>query len=92
MSTTSLAGAVLDVWPDTQAVALQQRVRTAIRAARGDGALLHDGGRLHMSLGYSYAAANSDPLNSRLRSITPLRARGGKSASSARHLHPVSTT
>ncbi|MET7906544.1 hypothetical protein ABZS86_35880 [Streptomyces sp. NPDC005355] len=65
MSTTSLAGAVLDVWPDTQAVALQQRVRTAIRATRGDGALLHDGGRLHMSLGYSYAAANSDPLKER---------------------------
>ncbi|WP_448334011.1 2'-5' RNA ligase family protein [Streptomyces sp. DSM 41534] len=70
----NVAGAVLDVWPDAQAVALQERVRTAIRTTRGDGALLHDGGRLHMSLGYSWDTANSDPLNSRLRAITPRRA------------------
>ncbi|MER5549993.1 2'-5' RNA ligase family protein [Streptomyces sp. NPDC002589] len=68
------AGAVMDVWPEAQAVALRERVRAAIRATRGDSALLHDGGRLHMSLGYSYDAANSDPLNSRLRAITPRRA------------------
>lgn len=68
------ADAVMDVWPDAQAVALQEQVRTAIRTTRGDAALLHDGGRHHMSLGYSYDAANSDPLNSRLRAITPRRA------------------
>ena len=68
------AGAVMDVWPEDQAVALQERVRAAVRATRGDAALLHKGGRLHMSLGYSYDTANSDPLNSRLRAITPRRA------------------
>ncbi|MCZ0990427.1 2'-5' RNA ligase family protein [Streptomyces diastatochromogenes] len=68
------AGALLDVWPDAQAVALQGRVRAAIRTARGAAALQHDGGRLHMSLGYSYDSANSDSLNSRLRAITPRRA------------------
>lgn len=68
------AGAIMDVWPDAQAVALRERVRAAIRTARGDAALLHDGGRLHMSLGYSYGTANSDPLNSQLRAITPRRA------------------
>jgi len=68
------AGAVLDVWPEDQAVALQDRVRAAIRTTRGDTALQHDGGRLHIQLGYSYHAANSDSLNSRLRAITPRRA------------------
>lgn len=70
----NIAGAVLDVWPDDQAVVLQERVRAAIRTTRGDAALQHVGGRLHMSLGYSYDAANSDPLNSQLRAITPRRA------------------
>ncbi|MFE4018647.1 hypothetical protein ACFXPZ_14660 [Streptomyces sp. NPDC059101] len=70
----NVAGAVLDVWPEEKAVALQERVRTAIRATRGDAALQHDGGRLHCSLGYSYAAANSDRLNSALRALTPRRA------------------
>ena len=70
----NIAGAVLDVWPDAQAVALQERVRAAIRTTRGDTALQHDGGRLHMSLGYSYDSASSDPLNSRLRAITLRRA------------------
>jgi hypothetical protein len=69
------AGAVLDVWPEDRAVALQDRVRAAIRTTRGDAALQHDGGRLHVQLGYSYQAANSDSLNSRLRAITPRRAR-----------------
>lgn len=68
------AGAVLDVWPEDQAVALQERVRGAIRRTRGDAALQHDGGRLHMQLGYSHQAADSDSLNSRLRTITPRRA------------------
>ncbi|MEU6353117.1 2'-5' RNA ligase family protein [Streptomyces sp. NPDC047072] len=70
----NIAGAVLDVWPDAQAVALQERVRAVIRTNRGDTALQHAGGRLHMSLGYSYDSANSDSLNSRLRAITPRRA------------------
>ncbi|MFJ8602296.1 2'-5' RNA ligase family protein [Streptomyces shenzhenensis] len=69
-----VAGVVLDVWPEDQAVALQERVRAAIRASRGDAALQHKGGRIHCSLGYSYDAASSDPLNSALRAITPRRA------------------
>ncbi|WP_405842572.1 2'-5' RNA ligase family protein [Streptomyces platensis] len=68
------AGAVLDVWPEDQAVALQNRVRTAIRTARGNAALQHTGGRLHVSVGYSYDTANSDRLNSALRALTPRRA------------------
>ncbi|MFI7337010.1 2'-5' RNA ligase family protein [Streptomyces sp. NPDC050085] len=47
------AGAVLDVWPDGQVLALQERVRAAIRATRGEAALVHSGGRPHCSLGYS---------------------------------------
>lgn len=70
----NIAGAVLDVWPEDQAVALQERVRSAIRATRGDAALQHSGGRIHCSLGYSYASANSDRLNSALRALTPRRA------------------
>lgn len=68
------AGAVLDVWPEDEAVVLQERVRAAIRESCGDVALQHEGGRLHCSLGYSYDAADSDPLNSRLRALTPRRA------------------
>lgn len=70
----NIAGAVLDVWPDDQAVALQDRVRAAIRATRGDAALQHNGGRIHCSLGYSWDTANSDRLNSALRALTPRRA------------------
>lgn len=71
----NVAGAVFDVWPDDKASALQDRVRTAIRTARGDAALQHDTGRLHMSLGYAYDTADSDSLNGILRNrITPRRA------------------
>ncbi|MFF9785047.1 hypothetical protein [Streptomyces nigrescens] len=70
----NVAGAVLDVWPDCEAMALQRRVQAAIRMTRGDGALLHNGGRIHCSLGYSYDTASSDRLNSALRAITPRRA------------------
>lgn len=70
----NIAGAVLDVWPEDQAVALQKRVQAAIRAARGDGALQHNGGRIHCSLGYSYDTMNPDRLNSALRALTPRRA------------------
>jgi hypothetical protein len=79
-------GAVLDVWPDAQAVALQERVRAAIRTTRGDAALQHVGGRLHMSLGYSYDSASSDSLNSRLRGdhTAPVAAARGHPASAER--------
>ncbi|WP_180685860.1 2'-5' RNA ligase family protein [Streptomyces gossypiisoli] len=70
----NVAGAVLDLWPEGQAVDLQENVRKAIRSTRGDAALQHSGGRLHMSLGYSYDTSDSDALNSRLRAITPRRA------------------
>ncbi|MEU3402932.1 2'-5' RNA ligase family protein [Streptomyces sp. NPDC006670] len=69
------AGAVLDVWPDDEAVALQERVRSAIRSTRGETALQHQTGRPHMSLGYAYDSGDSDELNSTLRNtITPRRA------------------
>ncbi|MFD9223398.1 hypothetical protein ACFWDI_26105 [Streptomyces sp. NPDC060064] len=71
----NIAGAVLDLWPEHEAAVLQERVRSAIRTVRGDTALQHNGGRLHMSLGYSYDTGDSDVLNSRLRNaITPRRA------------------
>ncbi|MEU8542957.1 2'-5' RNA ligase family protein [Streptomyces sp. NPDC048717] len=68
------AGIVIDVWPDEDIIALTDKIRTAIRQTRGDTALRHSGGRPHISLGYAHAAASSDPLNSRLRAITPRRA------------------
>lgn len=71
----NVAGAVLDVWPEADTVALIERIRLAIRKARGDEALQHSGGRPHISLGYSYGAASSDPLNSELRNkVIPRRA------------------
>lgn len=71
----NVAGAVLDVWPDEEFIALTERVRSAIRTTRGAAALQHNGGRPHMSLGYSYDSADSDTLNSTLRNtITPRRA------------------
>lgn len=71
----NVAGAVLDVWPEKATVALIERTRSAIRKARGDEALQHSGGRPHISLGYSYGTASSDPLNSELRNkVVPRRA------------------
>ncbi|TFI21280.1 hypothetical protein [Streptomyces sp. 4R-3d] len=71
----NIAGAVLDVWPEADTVALIERIRTAIRTTRGDEALVHSGGRPHISLGYSYGSASSDPLNSELRNkVVPRRA------------------
>ncbi|MEU8954908.1 hypothetical protein AB0C93_11445 [Streptomyces sp. NPDC048518] len=71
----NIAGAVLDIWPETDIVSLIERIRSAIRKVRGDEALQHPGGRPHISLGYSYGAASSDPLNSELRNkVTPRRA------------------
>lgn len=63
------------MWPDEEAVALQERVRSAIRSTRGETALQHQTGRPHMSLGYAYDSADSDALNSTLRNnIIPRRA------------------
>ena len=73
-SAATCTGAVLVVWPDAQAVALQERVRAAIRTTRGDATLQHVGGRLHMPLGYSCDSASAGSLNSRPRAITPRRA------------------
>ncbi|MEJ8652802.1 hypothetical protein WKI65_33250 [Streptomyces sp. MS1.AVA.3] len=71
----NIAGVVLDVWPDEDAVALIERIRAAIRKTRGDVALQHSGGRPHISLGYSWGSASSDPLNSELRNmVIPRRA------------------
>lgn len=67
---------MLDVWPEADTVALIGRIRSGIRKARGDDALQHSGGRPHVSLGYSYHSASSDPLNSELRNaVVPRRAK-----------------
>jgi hypothetical protein len=68
------AGALLDLSPDTGLVDVRERVRAAIREVRGSGALLHDGGRPHISLGYAWAEASSDALQTALRRISPSRA------------------
>ncbi|MEV8544449.1 2'-5' RNA ligase family protein [Streptomyces sp. NPDC051572] len=70
----NVAGAVLDVWPEDEFLAVQRRVRTAIRKTRGQSALQHNGGRGHMTIGSAYAARSSDELNTRLRDLTPRRA------------------
>ncbi|MGW3228732.1 hypothetical protein [Kitasatospora sp. NPDC001095] len=64
-------GAFLDLSPDERLVDLRERVRDAIREVRGPGALLHDGGRHHISLGYAWAEASSDALQTALRGISP---------------------
>ncbi|MFE2559951.1 hypothetical protein ACFXGT_28780, partial [Streptomyces sp. NPDC059352] len=74
------AGRVMDVrvyWCELfrQCCMLARSTRTAIRKARGEAALQHSGGRLHISLGYADGTGSSDRLNSRLRNeITPRRA------------------
>ncbi|MFJ9841791.1 hypothetical protein ACIRYZ_15220 [Kitasatospora sp. NPDC101155] len=65
------AGAFLDLSPDARLVDLREHVRDAIREVRGPGALLHDGGRHHISLGYAWAEASSDALQTALRRISP---------------------
>lgn len=67
------AGVLFDVWPDQDLLNVRALVRDAVREVRGDDAVLHDGGRPHMALGYSWDTADSDPLNSTLRAITPRR-------------------
>lgn len=68
------AGALLDLAPDNCLEDLRGRVRDAFREARGPNVLQHDGGRHHMSLGYSWGTADSDSLQSALRRITPSHA------------------
>ncbi|MER7701467.1 2'-5' RNA ligase family protein [Kitasatospora sp. NPDC097605] len=67
----SRAGAFLDLSPDHALFDLRERVRDAIRRTRGPGALLHDGGRPHISLGYAWSDASSDALQSVFRRISP---------------------
>ncbi|MFG3112884.1 hypothetical protein ACGF4C_00630 [Streptomyces sp. NPDC048197] len=68
------AGALLDLSPDAPLADLKGRVREAFREARGPETIQHDGGRHHMSLGYSWDTASSDTLQSALRRITPSHA------------------
>ncbi|MGK4581760.1 2'-5' RNA ligase family protein [Kitasatospora sp. HPMI-4] len=65
------AGALLDLHPDDELLALRERVREAIRETRGPGALLHHGGRPHITLGYAWDHSDSDSLQSALRRICP---------------------
>ncbi|WUT01067.1 2'-5' RNA ligase family protein [Streptomyces sp. NBC_00708] len=68
------AGALLDLAPDEPLVDLKGHVRDALIEARGRDVIQHDGGRPHMSLGYSWDTADSDSLQSALRRITPSHA------------------
>ncbi|MFD9692066.1 hypothetical protein ACFWXO_40595 [Kitasatospora sp. NPDC059088] len=68
------AGAFLDLGPDESLVDLRERVRDAIHEVRGPGALLHNGGRHHISLGYAWADASSGALQTALRKISPSHA------------------
>ncbi|MFF3337819.1 2'-5' RNA ligase family protein [Streptomyces flavidovirens] len=68
------AGAYLDCWPDEDLHALHSAVRTALRTARGTDAVQYGNGRPHCSLGYSYADAESDLLQSAFRKISPSHA------------------
>ncbi|NEB01889.1 hypothetical protein [Streptomyces sp. SID13726] len=55
-------------------MALQNLVRAALWKARDTSAIAHEGGRGHASLGYAYDSADSDPLQSALRRISPSHA------------------
>ncbi|MGW2858333.1 2'-5' RNA ligase family protein [Streptomyces sp. NPDC001205] len=68
------AGAYLDCWPDGELTVLHEAVRSAIRTVRGPASATYVGGRPHIGLGYSWAASDSDPLQSALRAITPSHA------------------
>ncbi|MFG2716917.1 2'-5' RNA ligase family protein [Streptomyces sp. NPDC048416] len=68
------SGVFLDCWPDDNLNSLQQTVRSAVRKVRGPGAVIYSVGRPHCGLGYSYAEADSDPLQSALRAISPSHA------------------
>jgi hypothetical protein len=68
------AGALLDLSPDDALVDLKGRVQDAFVEARGSEVIQHEGGRHHMSLGYSWDTTDSDPLQSALRRISPSHA------------------
>ncbi len=68
------AGGYLDCYPDDELVALRRHVRDAIQEVRGPGALVHVGGRPHLSLGYAFDTASSDALQAELRRISPSHA------------------
>ncbi|MGI5457616.1 hypothetical protein ACQEWB_31490 [Streptomyces sp. CA-249302] len=68
------AGAVLDTHPDQGLVALRNLTRRALWEARDTSAIAHEGGRGHASLGYAFDSADSDPLQSALRRISPSHA------------------
>ncbi|MFI9829649.1 hypothetical protein ACIHIX_18390 [Streptomyces sp. NPDC051913] len=67
-------GTVLDTHPDQGLVALQNLVRNALWEVHDTAAISSGGGRAHASLGYAYDSADSDPLQSALRRITPSHA------------------
>jgi hypothetical protein len=67
-------GAVLDTHPDQGLVALRNLVRRALWEARDTSAIAHEGGRAHASMAYAFDHADSDPLQSALRRISPSHA------------------
>lgn len=68
------AGALLGAFPSEEFDELQARVHKALLDARGPSSVQYEPGRPHASLGYSFDSADSDPLQSTLRKITPLHA------------------
>ncbi|MFJ8637380.1 hypothetical protein [Streptomyces sp. NPDC093568] len=67
-------GAILDTYPDQGLVALRNLVRSALWEVHDTSAIAHEGGRGKASLGYAYDSADSDPLQSALRRISPSHA------------------
>ncbi|GAA0393479.1 hypothetical protein Acor_81560 [Acrocarpospora corrugata] len=65
------SGVLLDMWPDDGLVTVRKAVSAALREVRGKAAVRRSGGRPHLSLGYAGGSADSDPLQSALRKITP---------------------
>lgn len=68
------AGALLDTFPNEEFDELQARVHKALLFARGPSSVQYEPGLPHSSLGYSFGTADSDPLQSTLRKITPRHA------------------
>lgn len=68
------AGVLLDTFPNEEFDELQARVHKALLSDRGPSSVQYEPGRPHASLGYSFGTADSDPLQSTLRKITPRHA------------------
>ncbi|MFJ2812155.1 hypothetical protein [Streptomyces sp. NPDC087294] len=68
------SGALLDTHPDQGLTALQNLSRAALWEVHDSPAIAHEGGRGHAALGYAYGCADSDPLQSALRRISPSHA------------------